>query len=183
MGACVLVQWLLVQAPLWVLAARYDLKIRHRGESSPFQGTGQLQFGIRQLMILTFIVAVLLGIGRMLVINFAAAFTVGGGDAPIFIFLAVAGVLMTLPLVLAALLPRHAVLATLGVLAFTAVATAWELPLMNAVMARGGPDQWHFIWINAFQAGWVLTVIGLLRLGGYSLAPPGGESPFASKAC
>jgi hypothetical protein len=173
MSGCVLAQWLLTQLPLWALAVFYDVRVRHQSESDQAGDLSHLQFGIRQLMILTAIVAVVLGIGRLLVANFASLFQFPGRETPIFVFLAIAGVLMSLPLLVAALLPRLALPATVAMLLFIALATAWELPLLSTLIGTpgGGPDMWHFIWINAFQAFWVLLVTGTLRLTGYRLAP------------
>ena len=90
---------------------------------------------------------------------------------------------MTLALLMAALLPRLAWLATIIVLTLIAMATWYELPLVQMVYSRGGgPNIWHLTFINAFQAAWVIVVAGLLRLCGYGIRHPRGESPFASKA-
>jgi len=181
MGACVLAQWLLVQAPLWCLAAVFGLAIKHHASGHAMQ-RGDLQFGIRQLMILTAIVAVVLGVGRLLVAWLGAQELSWDGDTPIFIFLTVAAVAMTLPLIIAALLPTHAIPATLAVLLVIALGTAGEYPLQRAVTGGGGggPNIWHFVWINAFQAFWVLAIAIAVRLCGFGLAPRGGESPFAA---
>jgi hypothetical protein len=182
MGACVLVQWLLVQAPLWCLAVMFGLSIKHRGAFALAGQPRDLQFGIRQLMILTAIVAVVLGVARLLAAWLRAQQLAWDGDTPIFIFLTVAAVAMTLPLMIAALLPRHAIPATLAVLLVIALGTAGEYPLQRALTGGGGggPDLWHFVWINAFQAFWVLVIAIAVRLCGYRLAPRGGESPFAA---
>lgn len=170
LGACLCGQWLALQIPLWWLALTYGLQVRHWSDEAHPSEPVVLQFGIRQLMILTAIVAVLLGLGRVAVPTLAG-FAHFDRETPIFIFLAVAGVVMTLPLVLATLLPRLAIAATLAVLLTTALVTASELPLMNALGAGGGgPDLWHFICINGFQAAWVLAVSGVLRFGGYRLS-------------
>jgi len=180
-GACVLAQWLLVQAPLWCIAVMFGVALRQRGEfSAPLQAK-DLQFGIRQLLILTAIVAVVLGSGRLLLAWLGTRFDGMSGDTPIFIFLAVAAVAMTLPLLIAALLPQYAVPATLGVLVVIALATCGEYPLERMMTGSrgGGPDVWHFAWINAFQAFWVLAVVIAVRACGYGLAPRAARSPFA----
>jgi hypothetical protein len=121
-------------------------------------------------------------LGRLLVAWLGAQQLSWSGDTPIFIFLAVAAVAMTLPLLMAALLPRHAIPATLAVLLVIAAVTAGEYPLQRVLTGGGGggPDVWHFVWINAFQAWWVLAIAIAVRMCGYCLAPrSGGESPFA----
>jgi hypothetical protein len=191
MAVCVAVQWLLVQVPLWWLAVGYGLRLRHRSE--PGDGIRPLRFGIRQLMLLTAIVAVMLGAGRGLAAILANDLG-NSGEAMIFAFLAYAGVLMMLPLLLAALLPRYAVWGILTMLALIAGATWAELPLLEQItQGGGGPDLWHFVWINFFQSAWIVFCIALLRGFGYGVEPPrgallpadcvepaAGESPFGS---
>jgi hypothetical protein len=83
---------------------------------------------------------------------------------------------MMVPLVLAALVPRRTVPASLAVLALIGLARPWEASLLKLLPYQGGgPDTWHFLVINAITAGWVLAVITLLRRGGYSLAPASSE--------
>ena len=62
-------QWLLVQMPLWTLVRIYGLRIAHGGDLKASPAADQ-QFGIGQLMILTGIVAVVLGAGRLLLGGF-----------------------------------------------------------------------------------------------------------------
>jgi hypothetical protein len=177
LAACMAGQWLLVQSPLWGLAVFYGVRLRHR--SDPAETARDRQFGIRQLMILTAIVAVVLGACRWLVAATFNQFEGAANEAPVFILLAVAGIVMTLPLMMAALLPRFAWLATLVVLLLMALGTWYELPLV--IMVGGGPNIWHLTFINAFQAVWVLAVVGALRLCGYGIGAAAGESPFASR--
>jgi hypothetical protein len=181
MLCCLLGQWCLVLPPLWGLVYGYGLRLQHHSQASRPAGPRDRQFGIRQVMILTAIVGVVLGIGRIAVPHLAESLSLGG-EAPIFIFLAVAGIVMTIPLLLAALLPRMAMAAVIAVLLFMGLATAFELPLLKTVQATtGGPDVGHFIGINVVTAIWILAVAGAMRLGGYSLARQvAGESPFAS---
>ena len=78
---------------------------------------------------------------------------------------------MTLPLLLAALLPRHALPATLVMLVLIVLGTATELPLLTTLSSApgGGPHVWHFYGIHGFQCFWVLAVTGVLRWAGYRL--------------
>jgi hypothetical protein len=134
------------------------------------EGRSENQFGIRQLMIITATVAIVLGVSRAVVLAIAPTFDGRvGGEAAIFIFLAAAGILMTLPLIVATLLPRLALPASLVILLLIGLGTAWELPLMRAFQTAPGPDTWHFVWINAVQAAWILAVAGVVRLGGHRL--------------
>jgi hypothetical protein len=175
LGGCLAGQWLLVQAPAWGLAVGYGIRLRHR--TDPAESIRERQFGIRQLMILTAIIAVVLGIARLMV---AEAITHFGesdwGEAAVFVFLAAAGIVMTVPLLFAVLLPRMAWQATLGVLVLIAIGTWYELPLVMMVYARGGgPNIWHLAFINAFQAVWIVAIAGLVRLCGYGIRHAEGE--------
>jgi hypothetical protein len=165
-------QWLLAQMPLWGLAVGYGLRVRHASEAGPAQDRQQRQFGIRELLIVTTIVAVVLAIGRAIVA--AAASTMVMEPGPLFIisFLAIAGIILILPLVLAALLPQHALAASLVMLMLIGLGTAAELPLLVALKpppGGPGPEIWHFYAINGFQCVWVLAVIAALRRAGYRL--------------
>lgn len=121
-------------------------------------------------MILTVIVAVVLGLGRATVASMAASLD-KSGDVFAFVFLAVAGILMSLPLLLAALLPRRAVLSVLVLLVLIAAVTWGELPLLRQ-LGGGGPDFWHFAWINFFQTAWIVFVVALLRAFGFGCGNP-----------
>jgi len=93
-------------------------------------------------------------------------------------FLAVAGVIMMLPLLLAALLPRQALLAALLVLVCIGLGTAGELPLLKTLDGTGGaggPLAGHMFGLNGFQAAWVLLVAGAVCFSGYGLNPSSGR--------
>ena len=173
-GGCLLALWTLMLLPLGSLAVWHGLRIRHRTEPGRPPQPRDRQFGIRQVMIVTAVVGVVLGLGRALIVWLLSQESVRDGEPLIFVFLAIAGVVMMLPLVLAALLPRWAVPASLAVLVLIGLATTWEASLFNLLPRRGGaPDYWHFLLINAFTAFWVLGVITLVRLGGFGLVPAG----------
>jgi hypothetical protein len=178
-GGCLLGQWLLVQIPLWWLALAHGLRLWHRSDVAAGP-TRPPQFGIRQLMILTAIVAILLGVGRVIAPALLSG-TQGSREWSIFLFLATAGILMGLPLLLATVIPRYAIWAVPIVLCLIGAATWWEMPLLNQLAGtRPGPVFWDFVWINFFQSAWIVFVMLLLRGFGYGAAPSGGESPFAT---
>jgi hypothetical protein len=183
-GGCLLGQWLVVQLPLWGLAMGYGLRLRHRDDFSLVSDPRERQFGIRQLMIITTIVAVVFGVGRLIVPNLKFA---SNGEPAIFAFLAVAAIVITLPTVLASLLPRLALPATFLTLVLIVLATAWELPMFRStgVGRRGGPDAMHFVWINAFTTVWLMALVLVVRFNGYALSAPGfgirNASPMPTK--
>jgi len=170
MAACVLGQWLLVQIPLWVLAvgSGWQLRDRESGGATPVERLRQ--FGIRQLMILTAIVGVLFGAGRAAVLRFMDSDLSMTPVVP-FVFLAVAAVVTTLPLVIAALLPRGAIVATAIIAVLVAIATTTEAPLLLSIDRRSGPRDLTMVFacINAATGAWICGVIFGLRACGYGL--------------
>ena len=109
------------------------------------------------------------GVGRA-VIAAAGEHLNLGGEAPIFIFLAVAAIVLTLPLLLAALMRSYWVPAVIVALVLIGLATAWEVPLLRLIHSRAGPKVEDFVSINAFTAGVMLLMLTIVRLNGYSLA-------------
>ena len=178
-GGCLVGQWLLVQVPLWCLRLGYGVRLRHVDDTGFLLDPRDRQFGIRQLMIFTTIIAVILGAGRFLVTRLAPHLTLGtSGDGPLFIFLAVAAIIVTLPLMLAALLPRLAVPAVISILVLVGLLTAWEIPLLSRFHGGGGrPDTMHMVAINSVTAAWVLAVVVIVRFNGYRLSLFRGVSP------
>ncbi len=172
-GVCLFGQWLIVQLPLWALAIAYGLRLQHVDDWGKIQDRSSRQFSLRHLMIVTTIVGVILGAGRILIGWLGESFRLDR-EAPAFIFLAAAAVILTLPLLLAGLLPRWAIPAVLVVLTLIGLVTAWELTLLQMVPGGGGPgpDTGHFVWINAFTMVTVLMGVLLLRLNGYGTMDP-----------
>jgi hypothetical protein len=181
-GSCLLGQWLLLQLPLWALALGFKLHLRHADELNQGFDPRQWQFGIRQLIITTAIVGVVFGIGRLVVTNLSERLNLVSGEGPIFIFLALAAIVLTLPLLLAALMRRWALPGALVVLVLIGAATAWELPLLQSVHKGAGPGTVDLAAINAFTAAVVLLVASGVRLSGYSLSrqPPPASSGFGA---
>lgn len=172
-GLGLLVQWLIVQLPLWALVLFFGVRLRHRSDESATFDPKERQFGIRQLLLFTALIAVLLGIGRVLVTTLGKYFELGQ-EGPIFIFLSVAAIAMTLPVLLAALLRRWAVLATMGMLLLVGLGTAAEAPLLTQFHRGPGPDIWHFFWINAFASLWIVIISLVVQLSGYRLSTSSG---------
>jgi hypothetical protein len=131
----------------------------------PIRADGSLA---RQLIIITAVVGVVFGIGRFLVTNLAGHVNLGRGEAPIFIFLTAAAIVLTLPLLLAGLM-------VLLALVLVGIATAFELPLFTGIQSGPRPDTLIFVAINSFSAVVVLTVVVVTRLSGYSLIAHGSN--------
>lgn len=183
-GVWMFVQWILMQMPMWMISAGMGFHLRFREDidaAAVLSGTATeqtLRFGIRDLLITMAILGVLLGICRLLV---SAISLPGMRELPIFIFLGVAGVVMTFPLVVASLMQRYALAGVAMALLFMAGATFGEL--MTSEMIGGpGPDIEDFISINIASAFGVLVIAGVVRLNGYSLrkSPRPTFAPVAS---
>ena len=176
-GGCLLLQWLLLQVPLWAMVFGLRLWLRHQGDMKDRSSPEQMRFGIRHLLIVMTIVGVLLGLGRVII----TSIDLGGlsGEMPIFVFLAIAAILLTLPLLLAMLMPRLAIPGVLLSIVFVGLATAFELPLLNQLGASGpGPGIEDFIAINSTSATLVLLSAFIVRLNGYRLSVrPRGALP------
>jgi len=168
-GACLFGEWLLLQIPLWTIALAFGAHLRHNTKAPAFDPR-ERQFGIRQLIIVTTIVAVVFGAGRLAVPQMAEHLELTKGEGPIFVFLGVAAVILALPLILAALMRQFALPSVLIVLILLAIGTASEVPLLRLVGGGGpGPKVQDFVAINFFTASVLLTVLSMVRLNGYSL--------------
>lgn len=163
---------LLVQMLAWPMRFWLGLQIckpayEQGGDSESFVSR---QFGIQHLMIVTTVVAVIIGSGRLL-LPYLSHWLVSTHEAAIFAFLIIAACIICIPLVFSALAMRKPVIPTLVLLAFTAFATYSELPLLASLgMASGGPDWLHLTLINAFSLLPVVIVSVALRIGGYQLS-------------
>ncbi len=173
LGSCLLGQWLLLQLPFWTLALVSQVRLRQLDDVRE-SDTGRVRFGIRHLLIVMTIAGVVLGTGRIVVSQLSLR-----GEGPIFVFLAVAAIVLTLPLLLASLLRRRAILGTALALLVTGLATVWELPLLQALgTSRPGPQTGHFIAINVTSSLLILVVAGVVRMNGYCLC----AQPAAAKS-
>jgi len=172
-GGAMLAQWLLVQAPFWLLVAKYGASIRHGDDEEVQRDMREHQVGIRQLMILTLIVGLVLGIGRLALggIKWDSSSNDWKGMLSVF-FLAFCQAIMALPLVGAALHRTTPVIAMLIALLLVGFATFLETSLMNLIEQQTGPrsDELIFWFLSFTQAAWIIGVGVLMRVGGYRLS-------------
>jgi hypothetical protein len=171
-------QWLLALVPLAVLRWRKGVRMADVREPQSALGPAAQQFGIGQLMILTAIVAVILGVARAVVPRVQDLVSPALHEAPAFAFVVFTNVVLTLPLALAVLLPHRAQLASSVAIGFAAAATIAEISLIRffapGAPAQIPPDVFVMFWVmNACQVAWVLAVLGILRWGGCRLASAG----------
>lgn len=163
LGACLVGQWILIQAGLYILVWGVGLRIAHREGWERCDGRFARQFQILDLMLVITVFAIVCAGFRALM-----PWLDLGGEGPSFIFLAIAAVLLTLPVLLSALLHKHAVLAVILSLVYVGVATYFEFSIMKALEVSG-PKVGHFMAINTTSALLILVTATLLRSAGYCL--------------
>jgi hypothetical protein len=132
------------------------------------------QIGIREAMIVTAVVAVVLG---------AAGFNSGGlrdvsinwGMAIDFAFLTLASSVVASPLILWMLFSRTWI-GRIGVALFFVTLAAAAQTLLLPLISSPSPGLYLFsAMVNAFQSVWIILVLSLLRIGGCKLRL--GHSP------
>jgi hypothetical protein len=167
-GACLFGQWLLLQFPLWGLAIGFGLRLQHQDDAAQ-AGQHPQQFTIRQLIGLTAIVGVLFGIGRVAAPIAIESLKSDGNFPTLIIFLCAAQVVLTIPLLLAALLHRFAIVGVLVALALIVASVLWEMPLLNALAGGSGVSSTVLIAMNVGTALTMLALLIAVRRNGYSL--------------
>ena len=178
-GVLLLCHWLLLQFPLWGIAIGYGVQLRH-ADDTEIGNSIHRQFGIRQLMIVTAVVGMLFGVGRIAVPYFLKEIEAFPIIASVIAFLVTVEVVMTLPLAVAALLRRHVVIGVLSALTLIGAVTACELPLLKMVIPMaGGSSVLGIIAANVGTAITLLALLTIVRLNGYSL---GRSTKSVSKA-
>jgi hypothetical protein len=169
-GVLLLCQWLLLQFPLWGIAIGFGVQLRHADDIESGKYPSHRQFGIRQLMLVTAVVGVLFGVGRVALPYMFEEVPLLPIVASILAFLVVEEAVMTLPLVVAVLLRRHAVVGVLLALTLIGVITACEVPLIKLLITAGSAQVQEIIAINVGTAIATLALLIIVRLNGYSLA-------------
>jgi hypothetical protein len=180
-GLSFLAQWIILQAPLWGLKAGLQAQLSYVGDAPSAVDDRPWQFGIRQLLIVTTIVGVVFGVGRVAIGTLLARFsTLGDGEPIIFLFLACSAIVFSLPLLVAALLERWTLLGVALALAMISVGTLCEAPLLQTIRNNTPPfrpNLWDLVAVNGFTSLLILLVAGTVRFNGYSLTRRTGERP------
>jgi len=169
-GAVVLIHWALVATPLWLLATWQGLRFDSEHRHDPVEHLDR-QIGIREAMVVTAAVAVVLG---------AANFRSGGlGEVKmnwevgrVLGLLTGVSVAVGLPLIVGMLYIRGWLRQVASVLLFVAAVTALELLLLPMAFSGARIDQStcvFFSFFNLIQSLWIMVAISLLRLGGFSI--------------
>lgn len=181
--AAVAAQWIVVQIPLWFLRLIARWRIQAPQTSGTEGGMEETQFGIRQLLIWTLLVAILLGLGRLVLtgIDFSPAAAVWNAH-----FLWIVGLLsafnslLAWPLVAAPLAVRRWKRKVVLLPVFVVVITLAEV--FSFVRAMGSVDHEIFWWLNGSQSFVVVAVLLAVRRCGYRLVRfPGSPRPAWNK--
>ena len=153
---------------LFAALLRFQLRIRLMKPTEPETMPLRVvvtQYGIRHLMILTAVIAVLLSVGRVIV-PLLSRFRMN--DLPVWAFLAFSSCVICVPILLSLLTLRNSFWPTISILGLSILATWNEVSLLASLKLRG-PDFFHFVWINFFTLLPVLLVAVGLRRCGYRL--------------
>ncbi len=169
--------WFVVQLPLWLARVLCRIRLDVPAESAA-DGLAEHQFGIRQLLIVTAVIAAALGVGRLLVegINPESSFQQVADPDRVFLIIVglflVSNSLVSFVVVTGTLLARRWLLAQAIGVAAAAIITVIESSMILLV-----PQVLDGFWraailmatINATQFCWLAASLLLLRLAGYRL--------------
>jgi hypothetical protein len=168
-GSMLLTQWLLIQAPIWLVVVWYGLRITDELETDSIFGTRDRQFGTREIMILTALVAIVLGTGRLLLGGLKADGSFGDWTvALLFGLMSLSNAAIALPLIAASIARRNWFRSLCLALLLSVFTTAIELSLFSQLTSMGR-GYWMFASANLVQCSWIVTVLLFLRAGGFRL--------------
>ncbi len=178
-GLCIWGQWILVQGPLWLLYVFTGAQLKHPEALTNSSGLRDRQFGIRQVMIFTLLVSVVLAILKSVL----TAFAPDADEVPVqeLAFLFAATSMVLLPLVLSSLLVQRRWIAITFAFFWIAFATAVVIFLAKSMGGNGMDVNLQiFGTINAVASLWVILVTSLLHWSGYRLTTPGKTTSIAT---
>lgn len=185
-GLVALVQWMLMLGLFWPLLMMRGIRLHCLQDLPGDSPAKQKQFAIRELLIVTFAVAVFLGATRWWILSQQAADQSTNRTVYFYGYLVLSNLLLTIPLLVATVLRRYGVVLTLIACAFAGLVTVSEIAVFLHYNPMPWPESQKFhrmFWtVNGVQALWVLLAMGALRLGGYRLAvrPATASSPSAN---
>jgi len=172
-GGMLLLQWVLVQIPLWLLTARRGLRIVHESNSVAESHLSEQQFGIRHVLILTTLVALVLGFGRFVLGGLKQDDRASPPQSEVlvaYMSLAICNSIYALIVVGMPFLKRGRYAGILLAIIAVGLLSLLEARLLD--MAIGQSPNWRdylmFTSFNLVQATWIAVVL-LLRAGGYRL--------------
>ena len=164
-----------LQLPLWLFRYWLGLSVVHLTELQPDDSNRRQQFTIRELLATTTIIAVVLALGRGVILSLSQLDIArrSGPDLPwlIALFLMMAGfnLLLAWPAIGAILMPRGHVLTVPIAMVVAVVATYLEGPLFKKMF--GGPPDilWFFVFLNGPQYLLIVLSLAVTHWFGYVL--------------
>lgn len=171
-GVLFLLQWGLVQAPLWFVRIKLGWQLVHRADEHRYRpsASADIQFGIRQLFVWTAGIALLLGAGRLLIPQ-----ELSDSDflelrlvLAILIIIGIGNILVALPLVWA-LLVNSMQWVWLAVAVLVCGTVSWLQPwTFNRVVGLGS-EAALFFFMNSFHIVLVAVTLTTVRACGFRL--------------
>lgn len=175
--ACFLSLWLVLQLPLWGLKLGLRATLRHR-EDPLMPNAKEWQFGIRQLLTITTMVAIAFAVGRAALSSLRSDSDLTLSGLPVFLFLAASAISFSLLLLLASLQERL-ILGVAVVSLLIVIGTVAESPLMLRINgASTRPNLFDLIAVNVFTCGIVFLVAITVRHCGYTLTRAEPNTPL-----
>ncbi len=169
-AAVLMVQAILTRFLLWTVRVCFGVELTSQTETPHHTGERR-QFGIVQLIAFTTMLAIVLAVVRGLVQWSAAAGLFTESPLPLYLFIATATVLVTLPVAAASLLDRHPIIAMVIAALLVAGVTAMEGPILTVAKLAYGDDLniWTLAPINVSTSLVVLGYTLGLRFFGFRL--------------
>ena len=158
-------QWTLIAIPLSIAAGCFGLRINSTIDRS---ATRSQQFGIREALFLTGVVAMVLGWARFRVGDLGRASIIWDAVA-VFGSAVLANSVLAMPLLAFALVPRRWPRMLVYSALSLAIVNAMELVLLYWLAAGPLEAFWATTLINMVQGAWIIAVISLLRVGHFTL--------------
>jgi hypothetical protein len=162
---------ILVLVVFWLLAGRFGFRIANSVIQASQTRDDDHQFSIRDLMFLTALINIGLGIARAVLGGLTGGAMSGIQDGLLlFGLFGLNSALIAFPLVVVACASACRVFATVATLVAVAIITMLETHLLSAIRGASGWDDWIAISMtNVVQSAWILTVASVLRRAGYRM--------------
>ncbi len=157
-------QWVLFQIPLWIARTVYGWRFSNHTTYPTQTSHADLQFGIRDLLAWTTIIAALFGLSRVLIANLNADWR----TVVEFGLFCLWNCHLSWPVVASAFSRRHRWLYHSGALVFAIALTMLEPLIFRAAgYSEGTLDFWF--WVNGTQCVWLTFTVLTLRWQGLRL--------------
>ena len=176
LSGVLLALWGTIQLPLWISRLFFGWRLCWPREETLEQGGNETQFGIRQLLAWTALVAITLGIGRWLVSSDLGNQWRNPWEAiAVFGVLTVFNALLPMPIVWGSFV-RHRMPIWMSVAAACCVGlTMAEIIVFKAAIGRAGGDEDIFWIMNTIQFSAASVGLLIFRACGYRLTQSSGR--------